>query len=139
MRKLLYFITFGLVVWLLFFIADILDWPPQPRTEFDQAILSETINLLSSEAGWNKDDDRQCPDGQPKLSLYCALYQASKSVSGNFHHESAVMESVREAIEVKTPNVTYAHILMDFNNSPSTTLEDVHEVLQIAKQDLQIE
>lgn len=136
MKRLLFIVMFGLGVWCLFFIADIYDWPPQPKTEFDQTILSETIGLLNSEESWNKSDDRQCPEGQTKLSLYCALYQASVSVSGDFHHESAVMEAVRGAIKSKNPNVAYAHILMDFNNSPAISLNEVHEVLQIAKKEL---
>jgi hypothetical protein len=139
MKKLMYVIILGVVIWLSFFIADIYDWPPRPKTEFDQEILSETINLLSSEAAWNKNDNRQCPGEQTKLSLYCALYQASKVVSGSFHHESAVMEAVRDAIEIQTPNVKYSHILMDFNNSPSTSLNDIHEVISIAKMTLQNE
>ena len=71
-----------------------------------------------------------------QLSLYYAIEKASYEISGNFHHESAVMEAVRDAIETQRQSDKFSHILMDFNNSQSAMLTDLHTVLNLAKNNL---
>lgn len=136
MKKVAWLVSLGLLVWAIVFIADIYDWPPQSPTKHDSAIIARTIELLQSDAVWYKYDDRHCDNDAKKLSLYCAIQKASYDVSGDFHHESAVMEAVRDAISGKNTDVKYSHILMDFNNSASVSLIDVHAVLNQARNKL---
>jgi len=132
-KKLALVICLGLVGWALYFIADIYDWPPQPKTKYDVEIISKTIDLLKHNNVWDKQDDRHCKFPSEKLSLYCALKKASLDVSGDFHHESAVMEAVRDSIIESQPTQNYQHLLMDYNNSKPVSLKQVLEVLELAK------
>ena len=125
------FISF-LIIGGLVKVADIYDWPPLPMTEYDREIITETKKHFILQSNWNKEDDRVCSEDE-KISLYCALYFSSISVSGSFHHESAVMESVRKAIVEHHSQKRYPHILMDFNNDKNIDLEDIEEVLDEAQ------
>ena len=133
MKKFTLVICLGLVGWVLYFVADIYDWPPQPKTKYDVEIISKTIELLNHNDVWDKQDDRYCKFPSEKLSLYCALKKASLDVSGDFHHESAVMEAVRDSIIKSQPTQKYQHLLMDYNNSKTVSLKQVHAVLEQAK------
>ena len=103
-----------------------------PQTEHDVAIIERTIELLSDERNWYRNDDRNCGPEKPGLSLYCALQLASFDVAGEFQHRAASLQQVRYAIERQTPRVEYDHRLMDYNNSPDTSFEDMHEMLHDA-------
>lgn len=122
-------------LWLLLFLADIYDIPPPPVTEYDERIVSKTIDLLNQQHTLNKKDDRSCID-ETVLSLYCALVKSSLSVAGTFNHNSAALEQVRKEILVFSSRNDYAHILMDFNNSPDVSLDDAQTVLRRAKASL---
>ena len=111
---------------------------PLPQNEFDIVILDRTIELLSNEDQWLRSGDRNCEAGGPPFNLYCALRQASIEVSGEFRHRSAALQQVRYAIERQQPDADYAHRLMDYNNDPSTSFDDIHAVLQEARAQLQI-
>ena len=103
---------------------------PLPQTEHDVAILERTLVLLNDTEAWSKSDDRRCEPEEIQQSLYCALRQASTDVSGAFQHRAAALEQVRYAIDAMKPNNAYEHRLMDFNNDPTVTLDDVHLMLR---------
>lgn len=105
---------------------------PLPQTEHDVAILERTIQLLADEEKWSRMDDRNCGPEEQKLSLYCALVAASVDVAGEFRHRAAALQEVRYAIEDARPDADYAHRLMDYNNDPDVTFDDMHAVLQSA-------
>ena len=109
---------------------------PLPQNEHDAPILERTMELLASEADWSKDDTRECPAGQTKLSLYCALRQASLDVAGAFEHRAAALQQVRYAIDRARPDADYAHRLMDYNNDPQVSLADIHAMLNEALENL---
>lgn len=105
---------------------------PLPQTEHDVAILERTIELLAEESDWSRNDDRNCEPGEQKLSLYCALEQASIEVAGEMKHRAAALQEVRYAIQRQNPDVEYAHRLMDYNNDPQTSFQDLHAALEDA-------
>ena len=109
---------------------------PLPQTEYDVAIIERTIELLASEETWSKQDTRECEEGATKLSLYCALRQASIDVTGDFQHRAAALQEVRYAIDRAQPDAEYAHRLMDYNNDPAVGLGDVHAMLNEALEEL---
>jgi len=126
------------VIWTAVFIADIFDWPPQPITKHDAAIISRAIELIHDESVWDKKDNRQCSNEKPKLSLYCALRKASFDVAGEFQHESAAMEEVRGVILELNPNTKFSHILMDFNNDPYVSMSEIHFLLKKVRANLKL-
>ncbi len=100
----------------------------------DQQILLRASELLASESAWNRSDDRHCDDDEAagKRSLFCALQAASIEVLGSYDHRRVALQEVRFAIEEATRGKELEHRLMDFNNDPQTSLDDVKEVLAVA-------
>jgi hypothetical protein len=91
--------------------------------------------MLGSEAAWNRADNRQCPPNWKVISLYCALEKATQDVTGTFEHRSTVMEDARSAIEEIAPHhPDYGHLLMGYNNDPSTTFANVQKVLRLTEE-----
>ncbi|HXD24260.1 MAG TPA: hypothetical protein VN613_12940 [Gemmatimonadaceae bacterium] len=94
----------------------------------DREILVRASKLISSDAVWNRADNRKCPAGATTWSIYCAVEQAQREVAGGFHHRRPAGELVRVVVEERTVNKKYHHRMMDYNNDPATTLADVRAV-----------
>ena len=94
----------------------------------DRKIIERADAILASDAVWNRADDRECPAGATTWSIYCALERATIEVTGGFHHRRPALELVRGIIEDRTKGRTYQHLLMDYNNDPSTHLGDVRSL-----------
>jgi len=107
-----------------------------PQNENDVPILERTLALLENEERWSKQDDRTCEPPRVRLSLYCALRQASLEITGEFRHRGAALQEVRHEIDELRPDAGYAHRRMDFNNAPDVSLADVQLVIRRALDDL---
>jgi hypothetical protein len=111
-----------------------LDTRAQVRpTGDDLAIIDRATALLPNPQVWNKEDNRQCPAGQPRLSLFCALMQATTELSGGVHYRQPAMQAVREELNKVDPARIKTHRIMDWNNHPATTLDEVHALLKRAR------
>ncbi len=106
-------------------------------TAADIAIISRAIALLPNESVWNKNDNRQCPAGQSKISMFCALAQATTEISGGIHYRQPAAQAVREALNAVDAKRIKTHRIMDFNNHPDTTLAEIHDVLNAARAKLE--
>ncbi len=103
-----------------------------PVNEADVRVVRRAKQILRSPAKWNRADTRICPAEAKTFSLYCALEQATKEISGNFEHRGAAMQEARFVIEEIAPNAGYyGHRLMDFNNDPDTTFFDIQKFFQV--------
>jgi len=109
--------------------------PLLPAASVNTRILSRAGKLLTDESRWNRADTRECPPHAPKVSLYCALRQATEEVLGESSHRTTAMEEVRKVIEEKVGD-KYPHRLMGYNNDPATTLADIQGVLNTAAERL---
>jgi len=98
----------------------------------DQKIVREAAAILSTEAVWNRADDRECPVSATTWSIYCALEKATFDVTGGSHHRRPAFEVVREIVDQRTITRTYHHHLMDYNNDPTTSLSDVQSLFKEA-------
>ena len=78
-------------------------------------------------------DDRQCGAEDTTFSLFCALQKASIEVLGEYRHRRTALQEVRFALEEATAGREYEHRLRDFNNDPSTTLDDIKRVIRVAR------
>lgn len=106
---------------------------PLPPTRDDLRIIDRALALLNDVAIWNKNDTRICPPDPVKWSLFCALTQATVEVSGGVHYRQPALEAVREVLNEVGGTRLRAHRLMDYNNHPDTTLDEVHALLRTAK------
>jgi len=98
----------------------------------DRQIVTRADALLSSDAVWNRADNRKGEPAAKTWSIYCALEYATREVTGGFHHRRPALEIVRVIIEDRTKDRDYQHRLMDYNNDPSTHLDDVRTLFAAA-------
>jgi hypothetical protein len=103
-----------------------------PNT-LDLQIVKRAGKILSTEDAWNRADNRQCPANAKKWSIYCALEKAESDVTGGFHHRRPAAEVVREIVDRRTADRSYHHRLMEYNNDPTTHLQDVQSLFREAE------
>jgi len=104
-----------------------------PPTKDDIRIINRSIELLADLKTWNKNDDRTCPPNPQRWSMFCALMQATEEVSGSVHYRQPALQAVREVLNEVGGNRVSKHRLMDYNNHPDTTLEEIHNLLRTAQ------
>jgi hypothetical protein len=103
-----------------------------PPTNDDIRIIDRSIALLAA-GTWNKNDDRTCPPNPRRWSMFCALMQATEEVSGDIHYRQPALQAVREVLNEVGGSRLGKHRLMDYNNHPDTTLEEIHDLLRAAQ------
>ena len=96
-----------------------------PPNDLDRQIIQRAAAFMTSDAVWNRADNRKCPADAKTVSIYCAEERATNEVAGGFHHRRPALELVRMIVEARTKDKKYRHRLMDYNNDPTTTLADV--------------
>jgi hypothetical protein len=104
-----------------------------PPTSDDIRIIQRAMALVSDVKVWNKADDRNCPPNPQKWSVFCALMQATEEVSGGIHYRQPALQAVREVVNDVGGTRVGKHRLMDYNNHPDTTLQDIHSLLKTAQ------
>ena len=104
-----------------------------PPTIDDVRIIQRAIALLPDAKVWNKNDDRNCPPNPQKLSVFCALMQATQEVAGGVHYRQPALQVVREIVNIVGGTRVKTHRLMEYNNHPDTTLDDIHTMLRMAQ------
>jgi hypothetical protein len=104
-----------------------------PPSRLDLEILDRAGELLSSEADWDRDDDRECGPSDTTYSLYCALAEATRQITGEYRHRQPALQAVRRMVEDEWPERLAGHRLMNFNNDARTTHGDLMRALELAK------
>ena len=104
-----------------------------PITQADLQIVKRAREILDSPSKWNRADNRQCPAAARTFSLYCAFQMATNEVSGKSEHRGAALQEARFVIDEIAADRNYEHRLMGYNNDPTTTFEDIQEVLRITE------
>jgi hypothetical protein len=100
-------------------------------TEADVKILEEARALIPDDSKWAHNDDQQCDLEATSWTLFCALQKASFDVLGEFQLRRPALEETRYVIDEMTKQGLEKR-LIDYNNLPSTKLDDIHKVLDIA-------
>lgn len=123
----------------LIFSYDYWYCPPASKTDIE--ILDLCLFYLKDSTNWNRNDDRACENDKNEkiMSLFCALQIVSIEIMKEYNHRNTVIQTVRFVIDDLIPNHGYAHTLEDFNNSISTTHNDILKVLKLAKERIQKE
>ena len=106
--------------------------PKTPVTAADLTIAQRAASILSSPEKWNHIDTDKCPAGANKFSLYCALAKASQEVQGREDDRSAVMQEAHITADLMAPK-KYRARLIDYNNDPGTSFQDVQEFFRILR------
>jgi hypothetical protein len=110
-----------------------------PVSDADLRILAKAREFLSGPSAWNRLDDRVCEDDAERKiwSLFCALYQASVTVTGEYLHARPVMREARAALAKVTNGRGFQHPIMDYNNLESTTYADIAMLFNLTEKQLQ--
>ena len=108
-------------------------------SDADLRILAKAREFLSGPSAWNRLDDRVCEDDAERKiwSLFCALYQASVTVTGEYLHARPVMREARAALAKVTNGRGFQHPIMDYNNLESTTYADIAMLFNLTEKQLQ--
>jgi len=104
-----------------------------PVTEVDLKIVKRARAIINSASKWNRVDNRVCPETAKTFSLYCALQVATTEVTAKPDHRGAALQETRFVVDEITYGRNYEHRLMNYNNDPTTTFEDIQEVLAIVE------
>ena len=104
---------------------------PPAATEDDIAILGNVLAKLKTAAQWNRKEEQRCPLGEPKtIGLFCGLFTAVEAQMGRYHHRQPALEMVRSLVMEKWPERIVGHPLVDMNNHPDTTIDDLRMLLE---------
>jgi len=131
--------------WFLPSVMDLGGDPPRlawsfsaeaPPSETDLAILDEARRILRDESVWDRADDRVCDPSDTTWSLYCAMAEGVRRVTGEYQHRQPALQIVRRVVERRWGDRVTNHRLMDFNNDPATTFAEILSVLDEARDDL---
>jgi hypothetical protein len=97
----------------------------------DLKIIRRADSILSGPSKWNRQDDRECNDdiANEKYSLFCSLYIVSFDITGEYIHRRPAMQIVKFTLEKYENGRVKEHRLMDWNNHPDTSFEEVKKVL----------
>jgi hypothetical protein len=71
------------------------------------------------------------------FSLYCALYFGSIDTVGEYQHRRTALQEIRFAVEDASGGREFDHRMMDFNNLPETSFDDVKNVISTVRARLQ--
>jgi hypothetical protein len=104
-----------------------------PPTQDDIKIIERAKALVSDARRWNRQDTRECPPQAPTVSVFCALMQATQEVAGGIHYRQPALQAAREVVAEVGGTRVGKHRLMDYNNHPDTTLDDIQQLLQKAQ------
>jgi hypothetical protein len=99
-----------------------------PPNAVDKEILEHASAVITSEAVWNRADNRKCRADATTWSIYCAVERGMIEVTGGFNHRRPAGELVREIVDERSANRQYSHRMMDYNNDPRTVLADVRSL-----------
>jgi hypothetical protein len=105
---------------------------PVPPSDLDREIVVRAASILSSEAAWDRADDRVCGPDDKTWSIYCAMTRATLEATGGIHHRRPAMEVVRQIVDTRSKGRKYEHRLRDYNNDPTTQLSDVRSLFEEA-------
>jgi len=94
----------------------------------DLKIIKQATEILKNKTNWNKNDNRLCSHDE-KWSLFCTLAKSSVALDGKYKHRRVSIQEVRFTINEHYSNRWKRHQLMDFNNHPFTTFDEIHWVL----------
>jgi hypothetical protein len=111
--------------------------PAEPVvTKVDLQILKRAREILSAPPKWNRASTQTCPATAETFGVFCALERAATEVKGAFDFDGVAIDEVRAVISEVAENKKYKARLVDYNNDPATSFEDIQKLFQIAEERL---
>jgi hypothetical protein len=109
-----------------------------PTIQTQIGIVKKAEEILDSSAKWDRASAQDCKPDAKTFGLYCLFAAASVAVTGKFDENGAAINAARTLISKTAPNAAkYQARLMDYNNDPTVTFEDVQKLLKAVQTDLE--
>jgi hypothetical protein len=107
-------------------------------TKTDVEIVKKVQTILDSPANWDRASTQNCKPDAKTFGLYCAFEAASIAVTGKANYDGPAIGEVRALISKTAPNAPrYSARLVDYNNDPTVTFDDLQGLLKRAQTNLQ--
>jgi hypothetical protein len=107
-------------------------------TQTDIEIVKKVEAILDSPARWDRASSQDCKADAKTFGLYCAFEAASIAVTGKFDEQAAGIREAQQLISRTAPNAArYAARLVDYNNDPTVTFEDLQRLLETVRTNLE--
>lgn len=109
-----------------------------PVSVEDLEILERAKDLFEFQVRRNRQGDRNCDEdlARGQLSLFCALYAASIEVTGVYRHRRPAMRTLRQEAYLRYPG-EYAHSLRDINNRADIDDDDLIDLIESARRQIE--
>lgn len=109
-----------------------------PVSQTDIDIVKKAEEILDSPAKWDRASTQRCAANARTFGLYCLFSEASIAVTGKFDDHGAGIKEARQLISRTAPNeAKYQARLVDYNNDPTVTFEDVRRLLKTVEMNLE--
>ncbi len=106
-------------------------------TKVDLQIIQRAREILSSRSKWNRTVTQDCPSNATTFNLFCALHKAEEDITGKSDDNTMAMKEARAWIALSAPNGSkYKARLVDYNNDPTTSFDNVQKLLQLVEERL---
>lgn len=107
-------------------------------TPTDIEIVKRAETILDSPAKWDRASTQECKAGAKTFGLYCLFEAASTAVTGKFDEQGPGIKEARKLIGTTAPNAAkYSARLVDYNNDPTVTFEEVQKLLKTVEINLE--
>lgn len=108
-----------------------------PISVADIKVLNRVRSYFNNPTRWNQHDERSraisyCPHNPKSRTLFCALYDATVFVRGEFYSQAPANRFLFDAITAASPR-EYQHPLTDFNNDPLVDFKTMTRMLEDAQ------
>lgn len=100
-------------------------------SQTDVEVIEKVEAILDSPTKWDKSSSQDCRADAKTFGLYCAFEAASMAVTGKPGYEGPAINEARQLISTTAPNAAhYSARLVDYNNDPTVTFEDLQTLLK---------
>jgi len=107
-------------------------------TQTDIDVIKKVQAILDSPAKWDKGSSQTCDTSAKTLGLYCAFEAASIAVTGRSDYAGPAIGETRVLISRTAPNAPHYNArLVDYNNDPTITFDDLQRLLKTAENNLE--
>jgi len=107
-------------------------------TQTDIEIVKKVEAILDSPARWDRASSQDCTADAKTFGLYYAFEAASIAVTGKYDDQAAGIREAQQLISRTAPNAArYAARLVDYNNDPTVTFEDLQRLMETVRINLE--
>jgi hypothetical protein len=106
--------------------------PPPTTSTTDRRVVERAQELIRTSDKWNRAETQQCAPDAKTFGIYCALQKAVADVTGQSDDQNPVIRDARAVADFVSAK-QYPARLVNYNNDPNTSFEDIQAFFRILK------